>query len=475
MTESFQQSWTCTALEMARAIRERRVRSTDLVRESLARIEALDSSLKAFLTVNADAERDAELIDQKTAAGERLGLLHGVPVAVKDVAATKGLRTTFGCARFANHIPDHDDLCVERLRRAGAVIVGKTNTPEFGFGAVCGNRLFGPTCNPYDLERTSGGSSGGSAAAVAAGLVPIAHGTDFGGSVRTPASFCGIVGFRPTPGLIPEPAFPTAWNQLCTHGVLARTVEDAVLMFDAMTEPETGFHRARPGRPFSGLNTEDKELRTQRVGFAQGGSDSFPVDVEVSSVVRDVVKRITTQGWQVQEHNLDISAARTAFETLRAAVLDYRYGEMMEERTDDLTKSFVWNVERGRSITSRKLIDAEEAREEVKRRFSHLFRNFDFLLMPAASVLPFFNADGDVTSINGQPLENIIDYLAVTYVVSLVGFPAISIPCGTSVGGLPVGLQIVAPPYHDTALLRFAWQLQEDLEFRHRWPPMVQI
>jgi len=465
--------WQWTATEAARAVRDGEARSLDLVTAALGRVATLDPMLGAFITVNPDAERDAAAADRAVDADRRLGPLHGIPVAIKDLAATKGLRTTYGCARFADHVPDADDLCVARLRRAGAVILGKTNTPEFGFGAVCANRLHGPTCNPFDPSRTSGGSSGGSAVAVATGMAMLAHGTDFGGSVRTPASFCGVVGLRPTPGRIPEPANPPGMNRLSTHGILARTVDDVALMFEVMAGPDGG-DPASMGvpawrRPGYVRRTETVE----RVAFTADLGGFAPVDDEVAQVVQDAVQAIAANGWSVAECRPEVEGVREAFQTLRAAVLDRQYGALLEDGTSDLTDSFVWNVARGKGLLARDYLAAEEARSDILRAFSALFRSFDILALPAAGVLPFANVDGDVRSINGRPLANIIDYLAVTFAISLVGFPAISIPCGHSSAGLPIGLQLVAPPFKETRLLHFAKTLQDNLGFRHRWPPLI--
>src|SRR6476661_2995125 len=216
-----------SATALAKALERREISARDVIEAHLARIAAHDARLSAFITVDSDgARRQADACD---AASAPMGPLHGVPFAVKDLTNTKGLRTTYGSLLFQNHVPDQDELVVARLRQAGAVIIGKTNTPEFGFGAVCTNRLCGPTRNPFDISLTSGGSSGGSGVAVATGMVPLAHGTDFGGSVRTPASFCDVASIRPTPGRIPSPHRPLGWDMLATHGFLARGVDDLEL------------------------------------------------------------------------------------------------------------------------------------------------------------------------------------------------------------------------------------------------------
>jgi amidase len=225
-----------TATNLAKALARREISARAVLEAHLARIAAHDARLSAFMTVDADgARRQADACD---AAGGPIGPLHGVPIAVKDLTNTRGLRTTYGSLLFQNHVPDQDELVVARLRAAGAVIIGKTNTPEFGFGAVCTNRLCGPTRNPFDVALTSGGSSGGSAVAVATGMAPLAHGTDFGGSVRTPASFCDVVSIRPTPGRIPAPARALGWDMLATHGLLARSVDDLELGLSACVGPD---------------------------------------------------------------------------------------------------------------------------------------------------------------------------------------------------------------------------------------------
>ena len=225
-----------SASAAAAAIASGQVRSTELVEACLGRIAALDGTLKAFITVCGDqAVAEAHRADRERSAGRLRGPLHGVPVAIKDITLTAGIRTTFGSRVYENHVPDADDACVAKLRDAGAIVIGKTNTPEFAFGALCTNAIQGPTANPYDTRFSSGGSSGGSAAAVATGMVPLAQGTDFGGSVRTPASFCGVLGLRPTPGRIPAAPKRFAWNAMSAHGILARDVTDAALMLEAMS------------------------------------------------------------------------------------------------------------------------------------------------------------------------------------------------------------------------------------------------
>lgn len=293
-------------------------------------------------------------LDRRRRDGLPCGPLHGLPVAIKDVTATKGIRTTQGSILHADHVPDRDAESVARLRRAGAVIVGKTNTPEFAFGAVCTNQLKGPTRNPWNRNLTSGGSSGGSAVAVATGMVALAQGTDFGGSVRMPASFCGVVGLRPTPGRIPEPDRPLGWSQLQTQGVLARSVRDTALMLDVMsgTHPDDPVHPGSP-RPVAA------ELRIA-ASLDLGGA--FPVDPEVRLAFARALADIERHTGPVTRAHPDMTGGAEAFKILRAAESWFRSGELVSTHGHRLSPSFVWNVQQGRTIGAADYLRAEAVR-----------------------------------------------------------------------------------------------------------------
>jgi amidase len=457
-----------SAVEAVERLREGRLSARAMVESCLEQIGRHDGWVRAFVTVCGErALAEADAADRERRDGRLRGPLHGLPVAVKDLTATAGVRTTFGSRIYAEHIPAADDLCVERLRRAGAIILGKTNTPEFGFGPRSTNFLFGPTATPYDPERSSGGSSGGSAAAVAAGMVPLAHGTDFGGSVRTPASFCGVVGLRPTPGRIPSVPKALAWDTMATHGVLARSVEDAALMLGVMA----GRDDRDPVSALGGWAAPD--------GAAPAGPPrlAFSTDLGVARISREVgapfgeaVRAIAARFPQVDEDAPDCAGAQAAFETLRAAIVRHVHRHHWERHRDQLTGPARWNIERGEDISAAEFLRAEQERSRVYGNFVEFFRRYDFLLTPAASVLPFPNAQAEVLEIDGHPLRNPIDYLTITYVVSLMGMPCLSIPCAWTKDGLPVGMQIIGPPFAEGRLLRFAMTLQEEMAFRFRWP-----
>jgi amidase len=452
-----------TATTLSRVIAKGELSSRDAVEAHLARIADRDGPLAAFVTVDAEgARRAADICD---AAPVPIGPLHGVPVAIKDLTDTARLATTYGSVLFRDHVPVEDDLVVARLRHAGAIILGKTNTPEFGFGAVCTNKLRGPTRNPFDPALTSGGSSGGSAVAVATGMVPLAHGTDFGGSVRTPASFCDVASIRPTPGRIPSPRRPLGWDMLATHGFLARGVDDLELALsvcaggDVQDPLSTGV--VSNDRPLAGRS---RIAVTPDFGVAPVAREvraRFAAACEALAGVADVVPS-----------SPDCGGAIETFRTLRAAHIANSYGELLRTRRAELTPTVIWNIEAGAKLSAEDYLNAERRRTAVYRSFRELFTRADFLVVPAASVFPWPNEISDVTAIDGQALETPIDYLAVTFIVSLVGFPVLTLPVRREAGELPFGIQIIAPPGCESRLFAFGRILENEWGFSHRRPKL---
>ncbi|PTW59317.1 amidase [Breoghania corrubedonensis] len=457
-----------SAASLAARIATGEISAVEATKEALDRISALDDRLNAFITVDADgACKAARERDRDQAAGRPCGPLHGVPVAIKDVTATAGLRTTQGSTIFADRVPDRDEESVARLRRAGAVIVGKTNTPEFAFGAVCTNMLCGPTRNPWDPTRTSGGSSGGSAVTVATGMVPLAQGTDFGGSVRMPASFCGIVGLRPAPGTIAEPDRALGWGGLATQGVLARCVADTVLMLRAMAGPH----------PLDPLSRRPLDLDRQwperpRIAASLDLGGAFPVDDAVAQAFEEAITGVQAALGPASRGAPPMEGAAEAFKTMRAAESFYRSGAFVETHEARLSPSFVWNVRQGRGLTAADYLKADAVRTRVWRDFIRFFEDFDLLVMPTCAVLPFPNDQEEVLEVGGRKLMSIIDYLACTFLISLVGFPALSLPAPRAPGALPFGLQLIVPPGREAVLFALARRL-EQTGFRHAAPPVM--
>jgi amidase len=452
-----------TATTLAHAIAGGELSSRDAVEAHLARIAEQDGQLSAFVTVDAEgARRAAQVCD---AAPAPIGPLHGVPIGIKDLTDTSGLATTYGSVLFRDHVPAEDDLVVARLRSAGAIILGKTNTPEFGFGAVCTNKLCGPTRNPFDTALTSGGSSGGSAVAVAAGMVPLAHGTDFGGSVRTPASFCDAASIRPTPGRIPSPRRPLGWDMLATHGFFARSVDDLELALSVCAGGDAQ-------DPLSAGVINDDRLVAGRRRIA------VTPDFGVAPVAREVRARFAAACEalagvaDVVPSSPDCGGAIETFRTLRAAHIANSYGDMLRTRRAELTPTVIWNIEAGARLSAEDYLNAERRRTAIYRSFRELFARADFLVAPAASVFPWSNEIGDVTAIDGTALETPIDYLAVTFIVSLVGFPVLTLPARRGENELPFGIQIIAPQGCESRLFAFGRAIENELGFSHRRPKL---
>ncbi|MFU8825689.1 amidase [Yoonia sp.] len=458
-----------SATDMAFQIRQGTVSSEDLVRACLARIARYDGQIRAFITVDADAAlAAARAADRRQADGAVLPMLHGIPVAIKDVTATAGLRTTQGSRIFADHVPEQDATSVARLRAAGAIILGKTNTPEFAFGAVCTNALCGPTATPWDLDRSSGGSSGGSAAAVASGMVPLAQGTDFGGSVRTPASFCGVVGLRPVPGTIAEPERALAEARLATQAVLARTVEDGLLMLRAMA----GRHPLDPVSRLQPVIPVPKAVQDLRIAASADLGGAFVIDNDVRARFVDACKAVPAALGRVTQDAPDVGGGVAAFRTLRAAESWWKFRDLVTRHEDQLSPSYVWNVRQGAAISATDLLSAEAARARVWRNFVEFFDRYDILLMPAVSVQPFPNDAGEVTRLGGKPTGSILDYLACTFLISLVGFPCLSLPAPMNGNALPFGLQMICAPGKEAILWAAAQRLARE-GFGYVRPPLL--
>lgn len=448
-----------TASAIAAAVRADPRRAPAFTDDALARIDAVDPALMAFLTVDAAGARaaaDAVAITPGAADGP----LAGVPVAVKDLTDTAGLRTTYGSLHYTAHVPQEDDLLVARLRRAGAVIVGKTMTPEFGFGAICGNRLGGPTRNPFDPALTSGGSSGGAAAAVAAGMVPLAHGTDFGGSVRTPASFCGVLALRPTPGALPNPRRGLAYDMLSTHGFLARTVDDLALGFTAVAGPDP-LDPLSVGQPAPSSPAID--TRALRIA-ATADFGVAPVAREVRAAFEHAITRVAATLGPVDRAHPDCGDAIETFHVLRPPLIHTAYSSLYASDPDRLTPTVRWWIERGAETRAADWLAAEVRRTALTRRFVRFFETCDVLLAPAAALLPWPNTEPDVRAIDDIPMPTLVDYLAVTFVVTLVGCPVVTLPA-TLERGLPVGLQLIGAPGRDLDLLAIARRFERDAGF----------
>jgi amidase len=461
---------TLSATEAARQTRRGAIAASDLVDAALERIEALDGRLKAFMTVDeAGARKTAKALDAIPL--NRRGALHGLPIAFKDLIATAGVRTTYGSLVYADNVPKENELFVSRALSAGAVVIGKTTTPEFGYGAICQNRLAGPTANPYDLTRTSGGSSGGSAVAVCTGMASIAHGTDFGGSCRMPASLSGVVGLRPTAGRVANPAKPLLWDDLNVHGILARNVEDVALLLTVVSGADVADPTSLGREKFALPDFQPEPISGLKIAMKLD-LGTLPIDREVRPVVETAVAKIGGLYGTLEERSPDFAGAMEAFMRLRGSILYRTLGHLLESKREKLTPSVIWNIERGRDVSAEDFLNAEQERSRIWHNVAHFFRDYDIFLCVTTSIAAFPNGQSDVLLIDGKPMASIVDYMAPTATMSLFGLPALSIPCGWTASGLPVGLQLVCRPFAEETLLRFAFTLQQNLAFAHKWPTL---
>lgn len=426
-----------------------------MLTEALSHVEARNAELNAVVTLNPSALDEARAIDARIARGEPVGPLAGVPVGIKDITPVAGLRTTYGSPIYADHVPDGDAEIVRRLRAAGAVIVGKTNTPEFAAGANTWNTVFGRTRNPWDPSLTSGGSTGGGAAAVATGMIGLAEGTDLGGSLRIPAAFCGVVGLRPSPGLVPQHPVDWVWDTISVSGPIARTVEDVALMLQVVA----GASAAAPlganvrGRDFVAAATAALPAGT-RVAYCPDIA-SIGVDASIEATCRGAANRLAGAGAPVDEVALDLSAYRDAFLTLRAEwFLAAMAGRM--EHVEQFGVNVRANVEAGLALEPRALGAAHRDRGRLWQRMRALFEGVDVLLTPTTAVPPFPVEQNYPTEVAGRPMRTYVDWFAPTFLLSLTGLPVASVPCGRDVRGLPVGIQVVGPPNGEELVLTVA-------------------
>jgi len=458
-----------TARALARAIADRELSAHEVVTAHLERIEQLNPRLNAIVTLDAErALAQADAADARAAGGESLGPLHGLPIAIKDLEDTAGMRTTYGSRLFADHVPVSDTLMVARLRAAGAIVVGKTNTPEFGAGSHTFNEVFGPTRNPWDPQRSAGGSSGGAGAALAAGLVPLADGSDHGGSIRNPASFNNIVGLRPTPELVPSPAPGEVWEPAAVLGPMARAVGDLSLMLAATAGPD---HRAplSHGDPASFLVApEPSELRGLRVGWWPdvGG---LPIEPEVAAVIEQARQRWVECGSVVEEIAPDVSGADHAFETLRALGFARAFGDQLPVLRRMSKATLVWNVERGMELSGPAIARAQSARGEIFTRIAALLQRFDLIVAPSAQVAPFPVEIEYPREVAGVAMEHYLGWMRACSRVTVCSHPVLGMPAGFTASGLPVGVQLIGRFRGDRELLAHgtAWEAATGLSEHH--------
>jgi len=463
------------AVTLAGLLRAREVSAREVVTAHIERIERVDPAVNAVVTRCFErALATAAAADESLARGGPAGLLHGLPVAHKDLADTAGVRTTYGSPLFASHVPDRDALIVERMAGAGAISLGKTNTPEFGAGSHTVNAVFGATRNPYDLSRSAGGSSGGAAAALAARMISLADGSDLGGSLRNPASFCNVVGLRPSPGRVPSWPLSDVADMLGVEGPMGRTVADVALLLAAISGPDRRVPLAldlpAPAlddpAEVAGLLAAD--MRGVRVAWS--ADLGLPVAREVRDVLAPARQVLTDLGCEVIDAGPDLAGADQAFRIMRAFRFATFLGPLLRDHPDRVGPNVSWNIERGLELTAADIGRATMLRAAVAERVSEFFADIDVLACPATQVAPFDVELDWVHEIDGQPQHTYLDWMRSAYLISVTGLPAISVPAGFTLAGLPVGLQLVGRRRADWQLLQVAHAFESATGYGRRAP-----
>ncbi len=448
-----------SAAEIRRRIDTGEISPIDVVEACLARVEAVNPALNAVVTLNEAALDDARDLADRMARGEDPGPLTGLPVGIKDVTPVVGLRTTYGSPLYADHVPTEDALVVRRLREAGAVILGKTNTPEFAAGGNTWNDVFGRTLNPWDPSKSAGGSTGGGAVGLATGMIALAEGTDLGGSLRIPASFCGVVGLRPSVGLVPTMPTDWLWDTHQVTGFLARTAGDVALALQATMGADEWHPLSQPvanrDLPAAVAAGPGERLRLAWCPDPVG----IGVDADVRRVCEEAVEALAADGHEVDEIHLDLAFGRDAFLALRGLWFVAHMLPRMD-RIDELGVNVRNNVEAGLEVTTTELAAAERARAEIREVFRDLLDRHDHLLTPTMAVPPFPVEENYPATVGGREMETYIDWVAPTFVLNLAALPVASVPAGLDSSGLPVGLQVVGRPRDEEAVLALAGQLE---------------
>ena len=461
------------ARKLARLIRTRKISAVEVAKAFIARIEAVNPRVNAIVTfVPDEALKAARRIDRELP-------MAGLPIAYKDMVVTKGIRTTFGSPIYASNVPNEDHAIVERLKAAGVITLGKTNTPEFAAGSQTFNPVFGTTLNPWDVTKTCGGSSGGAAVAVACGMLPFADGSDLGGSLRNPGNFNNVVGLRPSPGRVPYYPSIDTWASMSVLGPIARTVDDAAFLLSAMAGPEPRSPISIDDDPKKFGRPLGRDFRKVRVAWwptERGrlrGKENIPVDKRVTAVLEKQRRVFESLGCIVEDAHPDLAGADEVFRVLRALGFVQRYAALLEKHRGEMKETVVWNIEEGLKLDGPRVARAMALRSDVFRRMREFMERHEFLCMPVNQVPPFPAGQPYVDSINGEKLETYIDWMKTCYCITVTSHPAISVPAGFTGDDppLPVGLQIVGRYRDEFGVLQLAHAFEQEARFFERRPP----
>jgi amidase len=461
-----------TAHELARKIRERELSALEVMQAHLDRIDRLNPQVNAIVALDRErALAGARAADESPAAGRELGPLHGLPIAHKDLFLTKEFPTTFGSPIYADFRPTADQLIVERIRAGGAIAIGKTNVPEFGAGSQTFNPVYGATRNPYDLNKTCGGSSGGAAVALACGMLPIADGSDTGGSLRNPAAFCNVVGMRPSIGRVPSYPSQSGFSQIHVPGPMARTVADVALLLSAIAGPDSRapLSLTEPGETFA--RPLERDFRGVRVAWSRdlGG---LPIDPAVTAALAQQRRSFEQLGCIVEEAEPDLHDAPEIFQIMRGWHFELGRGDLLEKYRDRIKDTVVWNIEVGRRLSGPDLAHAEKLRSALFQRMHDFMQPYEFLLLPVTQVPAFDIEQPYVSEINGVQMDTYIDWMRSCSDITVTGHPALAVPGGFTPTGLPVGLQIVGRYRDDFGVLQLGHAFEQASGIWQRRPTL---
>lgn len=449
----------CTATELSKRLHSGEITPVEVIDAAAARIQEVNPSINALPILCLEQAHDEarKMTDQKLRAGDK-GALWGLPLAVKDYNDLAGVATTYGSPLFAQNIASHSDATVKRLQASGAIAVGKSNVPEWA-GAHTFNPVFGHTLNPWNQGMSAGGSSGGSGAALAAGMVAVATGNDLGGSLRVPASFNGVVGLRPSPGRVPRGARLPAFDTLWVEGPMGRCVADVALMLDGGAGFDAVDPLSFPHHGESFVAALSRSELPKRVAFSPD-LGVVPMEDEIASLCGEAAEHFRDIGAEVSHLSPDFSGAIESFQTLRGVLIAQMMESILAEHRDQIAPEIIWNIEKGLAVTNSELLAAERVRAGLYREMEKFFGEYDLLLCPAVSVPPFPKSQRYVETINGQPTQTYIDWIAITFAITMTSCPALSLPIGFTQTGLPVGLQVVGPPRGEASLLRACHRME---------------
>jgi amidase len=461
------------ATELAGMLRARDISARELLDAHLDRISRLNPAVNAVVTLDAEGARAAaDAADAALSAGDDVGPLHGLPVAHKDTHATGGMRTTWGSPLHVDTVPLRDELIVARYKAAGAVRVGKTNVPEFAAGSHTFNTVFGASHNPYRHGLSVGGSSGGAAAALAAGFVPLADGSDMGGSLRNPAAFCNVVGLRPTPGRVPTWPAALGWSQLSVQGPMGRTVADVALQLSVVAGPDARVPISLSDDPAGFAASLPDRLDGLRVAWAPTLGGQVTVDPAVTNALASSVAVFESLGASVDDDCPDLSGADEVFGTLRAWLFDATFSDLARRHPDKLKESIRWNAGLGAKLSGPDLARAEQLHTKLHERMVEFFGRYDVLVAPTTQVLPFPVELEYPTEIAGVHQDNYLEWMRSCTVISATGCPALSVPGGFTPDGLPVGLQIIGQARADRRVLEVGHAFEQATRFGERRPAL---